>query len=167
MNRRERIKIGMGASGGTEAPNARRKQIREGLTKGPQGARTLPAGLPPIRYPQNSPTRPKSIEGPALRVPGGPGVGGAMQPKLGAQLSNRVQGGAITQAQAQRTAKQRQTLRAAFGSDWRDTVFGQEGAKAGQEAGPFGRPSVQARRTKMLERARRLRNGNGGTSAPS
>lgn len=150
MNRREQIKIGMGASGGTSAPSARRKQILEGLRKGPSGARTLPSGLPPIRYPAKPGGAARSS---ALRQPGSPGVGGAMQPKLGAQLSNRVQSGAIGQGQAQKVAGQRQMLQKAFGSDWRKQVFGAGGAKG--ISGPFAQRQVAAKRAQGLARAKR------------
>lgn len=61
---------------------------------------------------------------------GGNGAPGSPRPKGGlgeqalpgpggAQLERRVQSGKITQEQAQRTMKQRQTLKAAFGDDWR------------------------------------------------
>jgi hypothetical protein len=150
MTRRERIKIGMGDGGGTEAPNARRKQIREGLVKGPGGAKTLPAGLPPIRYPS---TPKGAARAAAIRQPGSPGVGAGIQPKLGAQLSNRVQNGAINQAQAQRTVQQRDLLRKAFGSDWRTKVFGAGGAKG--QSGPFSKAEILAKRSQALSRAKR------------
>lgn len=150
MNRRQKIMIGMGASGGTEAPNARRAQIKAGLAKGPAGAKTLPAGIPPIRYP-SKPGNPARAS--AIRQPGAPGVGAAMQPKLGAQLSNRVQSGAIDQSQAQRTAQQRGLLRKAFGSDWRTKVFGAGGAKG--QSGPFSKAEILAKRSQALSRAKR------------
>lgn len=150
MNRRAMILQGMGKSGGTEAPNARRKQIREGLAKGPAGAKTLPAGIPPIRYP-SKPGNTARASG--IRQPGSPGVGGAMQPKLGAQLSNRVQSGAINQGQAAKVAKQRAMLQKAFGSDWRTKVFGQGGAKG--ISGPFAQGQIRAKRSAALGRAKR------------
>lgn len=150
MTRRERIKIGMGDSGGTEAPSARRRQIKEGLAKGPAGARTLPSGLPPIRYP-SKPGNAARASG--IRQPGSPGVGAGIQPKLGAQLSNRVQSGAIGQAQAGKVAQQRAMLQKAFGSDWRTKVFGQGGAKG--ISGPFAKGRVNAKRSAALERAKR------------
>lgn len=158
----------MGKGGGTEAPNARRKQIREGLAKGPAGARTLPAGLPPIRYPagkhplgNRGPLEPVGpgtrapATGSSVRQPGSPSVGGAVQPKLGAQLSNRVQNGAIGQGQAQKVAKQRAMLQKAFGSDWRSRVYGQGGAKGLKASGPFGTAAVRTKRNAALERAKR------------
>lgn len=153
MNRRERIMSGMGASGGTVAP--RRKQIQEALKAGGAMRQRLPArtgGSPPMRYPDpmgnGRPTR-----GTPIRQPGSPNVGQAVQPKLGAQLSNRVQGGAITQAQAQETAGQRDLLRKAFGSDWRTKVFGAGGAKGVQ--GPFSKAEILAKRSQALSRAKR------------
>lgn len=150
MTRRERIMIGMGKGGGTEAPTARRKQIREGLAKGPAGARTLPAGLPPIRFPSKPGNAARAS---AIGQPGAPGVGAGMQPKLGAQLSNRVQSGAINQGQAQRTAQQRGLLRKAFGSDWRTKVFGAGGARG--QSGPFSKAEILAKRSQALARAKR------------
>lgn len=152
MNRRQRIMIGMGKAGGTEATGVRRKQIKEGLAKGPAGARTLPAGLPPIRYPDpmgnGKPTARTSVQ-----APGGPRVGGAMQPKLGAQLSNRVQSGAINQGQAGKVAQQRQMLQKAFGSNWRKQVFGAGGAKG--VSGPFAQAQIRTKRAQGLARAKR------------
>lgn len=51
------------------------------------------------------------------------GIGNAALPGPGgAQLERRVQSGKITAAQARQTMKQRQTLKAAFGPDWRDKL---------------------------------------------
>lgn len=142
MTRRERIKIGMGApTGGTEAPTARRKQIREGLAKGPAGARTLPAGIPPIRYPTNKARTPET--GSPLRAP----------VPVGKQLQGRVQSGAINSGQAQTVARQRAMLQKAFGSDWRTKVFGQGGAKG--ISGPFAQSQIRAKRSAALGRAKR------------
>lgn len=175
MNRRERIRIGMGApTGGTEAPSPRRKQIREGLTKGLDGARTLPAGLPPVRYPDPMGNGQKRLaptprgSGPGARLAasarnygptgmraqgGSPGVGSNMQPKLGAQLSNRVQSGAINQGQAGKVAQQRRMLQKAFGPDWRKQVFGAGGAKG--VSGPFAQAQIRTKRAQGLARAKR------------
>lgn len=153
MNRRSVILKAMGGGGGTEAPTARRKQIREGLNKGPAGARTLPAGLPPIRYPDPMGNGKPPMARTSVQAPGSPRVGGAMQPKLGAQLSNRVQNGAINQGQASKVAKQRQLLQKAFGSDWRTKVFGQGGAKG--VSGPFAQSQVRNKRNAALSRAKR------------
>lgn len=150
MSRRSMILQGMGKGGGTEAPSARRKQIKEGLAKGPAGARTLPAGLPPIRYPS---TPGNAARASAIRQPGAPGVGGAVQPKLGAQLSNRVQSGAINQGQAGKVAQQRQMLQKAFGPDWRKQVFGAGGAKG--VSGPFAQAQIRTKRNQGLARAKR------------
>lgn len=50
-------------------------------------------------------------------------IGGQALPGPGGrQLEARVQSGKITQAQAQQTMKQRQTLAKAFGPDWRDQL---------------------------------------------
>lgn len=150
MSRRAMILKGMGRTGGTEAPSARRKQIKEGLAKGPSGARTLPAGLPPIRYPS---TPKGAARASAIRQPGSPSVGEAMQPKLGAQLSNRVQSGAISQGQAGKVAQQRRMLQKAFGSNWRKQVFGAGGAKG--VSGPFAQAQIRTKRAQGLARAKR------------
>ncbi len=56
------------------------------------------------------------------------GLGGQAIPGSGGrQLQSRVQSGAITQEQAQKTMGQRQTLEKAFGKDWRTQVFGDRG----------------------------------------
>lgn len=97
-------------------------------------------------------------------------LGGAVAPGLGRQLTSRVQSGAITQDQAQRTAQQRQTLAKAFGSDWRQKVFGDAGyaqrTRSTLAKSP-GNAQVAAlnkrlmeRRKQMLEAARK-RNGEG------
>ena len=54
-------------------------------------------------------------------------IGNAVQPGLGRQLTSRVQSGAISQDQAQKTAQQRATLEQAFGKNWRVKVFGDRG----------------------------------------
>lgn len=83
------------------------------------------------------------------------GVSGAIQPRLGAQLSQRVKSGVIDQAQAEKTARQRQTLKKAFGSDWRSKVYAGGGAREIREGGPFASRQIAAERAKGLARARR------------
>jgi hypothetical protein len=64
------------------------------------------------------------------------GVGGAALPGPGGrQLEARVQSGAITQEQAQKTMQQRQTLAKALGPDWRDklSVGGQSFAQVNKQ----------------------------------
>lgn len=185
MNRRQRIREGMGVSGGTTASEGRRSQIKAALGKGqPKGIDAqLPGNMPaPKRFPsfprvpQNRGPRPQNLQAPGKSAPappglagalkaagnrstgmkahGGPsGVGGAVQPKLGAQLSQRVQSGAIDQSQAQTVARQRQMLKKAFGQDWRSKVFGAGGAKG--ISGPFAQRQVAAKRTAGLERAKK------------
>jgi hypothetical protein len=152
MNRRSMILKAMGKGGGTEAPNVRRKQIMEGLGKGPKGARTLPAGLPPIRYPDPGGNG-KPVRGAPLRQPGSPGVGQGVQPKLGAQLSNRVSNGAIGQGQAAKVAQQRRMLQKAFGPNWRKQVFGAGGARG--ISGPFAQDRIRNKRSQGLAQAKR------------
>jgi hypothetical protein len=145
MTRRERIMSGMGASGGTSAPNPRRNQIRSALGKGqprgPGGRSELPGNTKPMPFPQVGPQGPRQNAGLSLPM------------KLGAQLQGRVQSGAITGAQAQKTARQRQLLQKAFGTDWRKQVYGSGGAKGIN--GPFAPGQVAAKRAAGLERAKR------------
>lgn len=148
MTRRARIMAGMGTSGGTEAP--RRKQIREALGQarkqptGPGGQTEIPQRMPrPQRFPQvgsQTPRRSASLSAPV---------------KLGAQLQGRVQSGAIDQAQAQKTARQRLMLKKAFGSNWREDVYAGSGAKEVGDRGPFAMRQVAAERAKGLQRAKR------------
>ena len=151
-------------TGGTEVPS-RRAQIRQelGNQRFKRGNSPLTATLPKMTGP------PRGFGGkvpPRTLAPSQGSVGQSYQPGLGKQLSNRVQSGRISQAQAQETAKQRQTLKAAFGSDWRTQVFGKGGAK-GLEGQSFGRPAIAAKRTQALLRARKkLQGGVGpGTAA--
>lgn len=143
MARREQIKQGI--SGGTTAPNVRRSQIKaalgQGQPRGPGGRSELPGRVPPMRFPQVGSQRPRQNE--VLRQP----------INLGAQLRGRVQSGAITGAQARKTARQRQLLKNAFGPDWRKQVFGQGGAKG--ISGPFAQREVAAKRREGIERAKR------------
>lgn len=101
----------------------------------------------------------------------GMGVGDAMMPGPGGrQLAARVSSGKITQAQAQKTMQQRQTLRKAFGPEWRNKVYGDTGyaqrtrvalAKSPQDAqvGALN-TNLLKRRTVMLKAARkRLQEG--------
>lgn len=97
-------------------------------------------------------------------------LGNAVTPGLGRQLTSRVQSGAITQDQAQRTAQQRQTFEKAFGPDWRTKVYGDLGyaqrtrsalAKNPQNAQVAAlNKRLMERRQQMLEAARK-RNGEG------
>lgn len=141
--RRERIRQGMGIGGGTAVP-PRRKQIRQALEGAGNGARhpiaiTSPgSGGTPVRPP--SPRANASLRAP---VP------------LGKQLAGRVQSGAIDRSQALKTARQRQTLKKAFGSDWRSKVYAGSGVKEIRQGGPFANPQIRAERSKGLERAKR------------
>lgn len=154
---------GMGLSGGTSAPNGRRSQIKAALGKaqprGPGGRQKppastqkpdpgfmrseLPGNTKPMRFPQ--------VGGQAPR----PGMGLNAPVKLGAQLRGRVQSGAIPQAQAQKTARQRQMLKKAFGSNWREDIYAGSGAKEVGSRGPFAKRQVAAERAKGLQRAKR------------
>lgn len=147
-SRRTAILNGMGASGGTET--SRRKQIREALGKalkqptGPGGQTEIPQRMPPPkRFPQVGGGRPE--QNTSLNAP----------VKLGAQLQGRMRSGAINQAQAQKTARQRQTLKKAFGSDWRSQVYAGSGVKEIRQGGPFANRQIAAERAKGLQRAKR------------
>lgn len=168
MSRRTQIKQGMGVSGGTQAPNGRRKQITEALRGNgkppPMRFPTFPrGGNPGVRVPgRGQPTGRPGAQGekigqgvPSMRPlkGAGPGVAGNMQPGLGKQLSNRVRSGAINQGQAQTVARQRAMLQKAFGSDWRKQVYGAGGAKG--IGGPFAERQVAAKRSQGLARAKR------------
>jgi len=74
-----------------------------------------------------------------------------------------VDSGAITGAQARKTAQDRQLFQKAFGDDWRTKVFGQGGAKG--ISGPFAEGKVRTVRSRALQRAQRKVRGNGGTVA--
>lgn len=146
MTKRERILSGMGVSGGTKAPGSRRAQIAKALSSS--------GGVPPMRFPQASPQRrPAPTRGAPIKGPGSPSVSQGYQPKLGQQLSNRVQSGVISGAQAQKTAGQRDLLRKAFGSDWRSQVFGKGGARGVQ--GSFSKADILAKRSQAISRAKR------------
>jgi hypothetical protein len=102
----------------------------------------------------------------------GIGVGGAALPGPGGrQLAARVESGAITQEQAQRTMQQRQTLAKALGSDWQDklSVGGSSFAQVNKQlkANP-GNPKLAAIRKKLVANrstlltAARAKNKGGG-----
>lgn len=101
----------------------------------------------------------RRIKGPNVRLQRSQAYGG-----LGKQLGSRVASGAITRAQAEKTAKQRQTFKAAFGANWRDKVYGQNvgglrrglsGANAGNEQYSAAYKNSLERRKQMLARAKK------------
>lgn len=107
----------------------------------------------------------------------GVGVGKAAMPGPGGrQLQAKVESGAITQEQAQKTMQQRQTLAKALGPDWREKlqVGGQSFAKVNKQlkANPGNaklaaiRQKLVANRSKVLAGARSKGQGGGGTEAP-
>lgn len=134
-------------SGGTSAPGGRRTQLRaalgQGQPRGPRGRSEIPGTVKPMPFPRIGGTgvQRKQNIGPI--------------PKLGAQLQARVQSGAIDRKQALQTARQRQTLKKAFGSDWRSKVFAGSGVKEIRQGGPFANRMVTAERAKGLARAKR------------
>lgn len=105
----------------------------------------------------------------------GHGLAGAEIPGLGGQLSRRVNAGAITQDQALRTARQRQTFKAVFGDDWRTKVFGDRGyaqrTRTALAQNPDD-PQVAALNKQLMERRQRLlqaaqeRLAQGGSAQP-
>lgn len=89
------------------------------------------------------------------------GKSNAVPFSVGKQLRRRVQSGVITQKQAERTARQRQTFKAAYGDNWREKVYGENvGALrkglSGDTTGQFGAAYKQSlrRRKAMLSRAK-------------
>jgi len=95
---------------------------------------------------------------------------------LGRQLSRRVASGAIDQAQAQRTANQRQLLKWAFGKDWRTQIGGGPGnvrlareALAKEPQNPLVRANYEAltkRRSQLIKHARGMRAGGPARTEP-
>lgn len=130
-----------------------------------------PSGEGPSRPAKNDTGRPsrgsKGGEGPTAGISnaGLPGPGGR-------QLEARVQSGAITQAQAQKTMQQRQTLAKALGPNWRDklSVGGQSFAQVNKQlkANPGNaklaalRKKLVANRSSVLEAARAKNKGAKG-----
>lgn len=111
---------------------------------------------------------------------GGPGVGQARKApglEIGGQLQRRVKSGAITTEQAERTARERQTLKKQFGDDWRKEIGGGGGKLREARQKLAENPndprlialnkSLQTRRQKALETARGGGSDNGGTTAPT
>jgi hypothetical protein len=151
MKRRDEIKRVM--TGGTEAP-PRRKAIKAAMM-----AQERNPGVG-----KGKPVGPSVGKG----HPAGPSVGQSFQAGLGRQLSSRVDSGAITQAQAKRTAGQRNTLQQAYGNDWRSKVFGNQAgnlATLRKEASKQVEPGegtaqetlsrLMAKRTRFLEKAKK------------
>jgi hypothetical protein len=102
-----------------------------------------------------------------------PGVGGNFQAGLGKQLSSRVSSGAISPEQAEDTAHERELFERAYGTDWRQQVYGDNvhALRTGLAGDQANNPQYQAayaaamtRRKRMLERAKTKLNG--GTTAP-
>lgn len=103
------------------------------------------------------------------------GIGGQALPGPGGrQLEARVQSGAITQEQAQRTMQQRQTLAKALGPNWRDKlqVGGKSFAQVNKQlkANP-GNAKLAAIRKKLVENRSKVlasaRGGAGKKKAPA
>lgn len=107
----------------------------------------------------------------------GAGVGGAALPGPGGrQLEARVQSGAITQEQAQKTMQQRQTLAKALGPNWRDKLqvggesFAQVNKQLKKNPGNAKLAAIRKKlienRSKVLSGAQAKLQGGGGTEAP-
>lgn len=153
---------GANGNGGTAAP----------------GQRVNPPGRGMMNPPGQGPARPARGRGAQGKGQGaengkGVGVGGAAMPGPGGrQLAARVSSGAITQEQADRTMKQRQTLAKAFGPDWREklAVGGQSFAdvRGGLKKSPGNaklaalNKKLLANRKALLEAARKKNAGGDG-----
>jgi hypothetical protein len=138
--------------------------------------RVNPQGQGMMNPPGQGNGRPQAPRQGARPGVGNAGLGGqALAGPGGRQLQARVQSGAITGAQAQRTMQQRETLAKALGPNWRDKL--QVGGKsfaqvnAGLKRNP-GNPKLAALRKKLtanrstlLEQAREK--GNKKPAAPA
>ncbi len=115
------------AGGGTIAPP------RQGIGPLPvePGQRRLPGNAmapetPAARRPIRNPARgarvreAQAVEARPARAQ--PGVGQGRNLEIGNQLARRVQAGAITDDQAQKTMHEREILKAAYGKDWRSKI---------------------------------------------
>lgn len=179
MKRRERLESMV--SGGTATPRtARRKRLGAAVSKARVAeGRGMTAAGSPVSAPQVAaggvvaPVRPTGRQRQGQRPPrqqAGIGAGGI--PGLGHQLTRRLQSGEIDEEQAKRTAKQRQTLKAAYGSDWRSEMYattpetgganlqelriGLEGEHKGDPTYEAALQQILEERSSALARARRL-----------
>lgn len=78
---------------------------------------------------------------------------------IGGQLERRVSSGAIDMAQAKKVAGQRQTLRKAYGKDWRNKVYGDTGYARRTRTALAKNPTsqrLQALNKQLMERRKRL-----------
>jgi hypothetical protein len=82
------------------------------------------------------------------------GIDNGVIASLGKQLTNKVESGAVTRKQANKTAGQRKLLQKAFGDNWRVKVYGKGGAKALPSYGYAGGSEVNQLRSKALKRAK-------------
>ncbi|HXR30525.1 MAG TPA: hypothetical protein VN752_05250 [Solirubrobacterales bacterium] len=153
-----------------------------GTTAPGRGRRVNPPGQGMMNPPGQDGGRPQrgvGAQGKGQGATNGKGIGvsGAAMPGPGGrQLAARVASGAITQEQADRTMKQRQTLAKALGPDWREklSVGGQSFAEVnkGLKASPDNaklaaiRKKLVANRAKVLTAAR-AKNKGGGKKAPA
>ena len=93
--------------------------------------------------------------------------------RLGAQLTSRVDSGAITRGQAADTAEERNTFQRAYGSNWRSIVYGEDlkalrSHAANSPKYKAANKALMQRRALMLEHAKAINSGksSGGTTAP-
>jgi len=93
------------------------------------------------------------------------GIDNGVIASLGKQLTNKVESGAVTRKQANKTSDQRKLLQKAFGPEWRIKVYGKGGAKALPSYGYAGGSEVNALRQKALQRAQDKLGISGGTEA--
>lgn len=133
------------SAGGHWVPPGYRKpgyeQAETTLTKGSMKNRRLITNSA-IKRTKSKQGRPFGPRPQTIAPPGG----------VGKQLAGRVASGGVTQKQAAQTARERQTLKAAYGSDWRTKVFGMGGAKG--ISGPFASRTVAAKRDRALAKAK-------------
>lgn len=138
--------------------------------RGPMGVppKEMPGGRRPGGRPNGGtmapprPARGRGRQGKGQGATKGKGVGvsGAALPGPGGrQLAARVAAGKITQEQADRTMKQRQTLQKAFGKDWRTKVFGDRGyvkrTRVARSKNPKN-PKLAALNKKLMERRKQM-----------
>ena len=158
MTRRQELRAAA-RSGGVTAPAAR-KTRREQLREQTATARER-------RRPQQ---RNAGALGPAAAVAtrraqsAGPAIVSQSGLSLGRQLSRRVNEGAISQEQGERTARERNELERVYGPDWRQKVFGEDvqrlrvglaGAQKGNPQYQAAAQQIKEARKKALEKARK------------
>lgn len=171
-----RLPQGAPGNGGTPAP-AGRGGRGNGRVNPPGQGMLNPPGQGPAGG--GHPQRGVGANGKGQGAANGKGVGvgnAALPGPGGRQLAAKVASGAITQEQADRTMKQRQTLAKALGPNWRDKlqVGGKSFAQVNKQlkANPGNaklaalRKKLVENRSKVLSGAQQKLQGGGGTEAP-